>query len=135
MLHLDASSKRVSIYRDVQLNSINGTVWCSFLVLKEKGNSRLGFSLEKGVEERIFVEAKQTREPQLVVVRIDFSDEPDKVDKAYVFYSPTAAAVPDLENAEYTLSGKFDFNRIKILQRREVREFLLMFLWVRIIMM
>ena len=85
MLHLDASSKRVSIYRDVQLNSINGTVWCSFLVLKEKGNSRLGFSLEKGVEERIFVEAKQTREPQLVVVRIDFSDEPDKVDKAMFF--------------------------------------------------
>ena len=116
--HLDASSKRVSIYRDVQLNSINGTVWCSFLVLKEKGNSRLGFSLEKGVEERIFVEAKQTREPQLVVVRIDFSDEPDKVDKAYVFYSPTAAAVPDLENAEYTLSGKFDFNRIKILAEK-----------------
>ena len=52
------------------------------------------------------------------MVRIDFSDEPDKVDKAYVFYSPTAAAVPDLENAEYTLSGKFDFNRVKILAEK-----------------
>lgn len=110
--HLNASSKEISIYRDVLLDGANKTVWCSFLVLKEKGNSRLGFAFEKGDTETIFVEAKQTKEPQLVVVRIDFSE---KTDKAYVFYSPTAASVPDLENAEYSLSGDFDFNRIRLL--------------------
>lgn len=113
--HLDAASKKVSMYRDVQLNGVNRTVWCSFLALKEKGNSRLGFSFEKGNSEKLFVEVKQTQEPQLVVVRIDFSE---KADKAYVFYSPTAASVPDLENAEYTLSGKFDFDRIRIIAEK-----------------
>ena len=109
--HLDAFSKKVSMYRNVQLNDVNRTVWCSFLALKEKGNSRLGLSIEKSNSEKLFVEVKQTQEPQLVVVRIDFSE---KADKAYVFYSPTAASVPDLENAEYTLSGKFDFDCISL---------------------
>lgn len=80
--HLDAFSKKVSMYRNVQLNDVNRTVWCSFLALKEKGNSRLGLSIEKGNSEKLFVEVKQTQEPQLVVVRIDFSE---KADKAYVF--------------------------------------------------
>ena len=84
-------------------------------IKQEKGNSRLGFSFEKGNSEKLFVEVKQTQEPQLVVVRIDFSE---KADKAYVFYSPTAASVPDLENAEYTLSGKFDFDRIRIIAEK-----------------
>lgn len=110
--HLDASSKSLSIYRDVQLKGTNRTVWCSFLALKEKGDSRLGLSFEKGGSEKIFAEVRQTLEPQLLVVRIDFSEE---TDKAYIFYSPTAASVPDLENAEYTLSGEFDFERIRII--------------------
>lgn len=80
--HLDAFSKKVSMYRNVQLNDVNRTVWCSFLALKEKGNSRLGLSFEKGNSEKLFVAVKQTQEPQLVVVRIDFSE---KADKAYVF--------------------------------------------------
>lgn len=80
--HLDAFSKKVSMYRNVQLNDVNRTVWCSFLALKEKGNSRLGLSFEKGNSEKLFVAVKQTQEPQLVVVRIDFSK---KADKAYVF--------------------------------------------------
>lgn len=112
---LDASSKKISMYKDIYLDGANRTVWCSFLVLKSEGNSRLGLSFEKGNNEKLFVEAKQTREPQLIVVRIDFSD---KADKAYVFYSPTAAAIPDLENAEHTLSGNFDFNRIRLLAEK-----------------
>lgn len=58
--HLDAFSKKVSMYRNVQLNDVNRTVWCSFLALKEKGNSRLGLSIEKGNSEKLFVEVKQT---------------------------------------------------------------------------
>ena len=37
--HLDASSKKVSMYRDVQLNDVNRTVWCSFLALPESNRS------------------------------------------------------------------------------------------------
>ena len=39
--HMDASLQDISIYKDVQLNDANKTIWCSFLALKEKGNSHL----------------------------------------------------------------------------------------------
>lgn len=47
--HMDASLQDISIYKDVQLNDANKnkTIWCSFLALKEKGNSHLGLSFEK----------------------------------------------------------------------------------------
>ena len=113
--HMDASLQDISIYKDVQLNDANKTIWCSFLVLKEKGNSHLGLSFEKDNDKKILVEAGVSQTPQLIVVRIDYSE---KTDRAYIFYSPTAAAVPDLENAVSVLSGDFDFNRIRILAEK-----------------
>ena len=64
---------------------------------------------------KYLVEAGVSQTPQLIVVRIDYSE---KTDRAYIFYSPTAAAVPDLENAVSVLSGDFDFNRIRILAEK-----------------
>lgn len=113
--HMDASLQDISIYKDVQLNDANKTIWCSFLALKEKGNSHLGLSFEKDNDKKILVEAGVSQTPQLIVVRIDYSE---KTDRAYIFYSPTAAAVPDLENAVSVLSGDFDFNRIRILAEK-----------------
>ena len=95
--HMDASLQDISIYKDVQLNDANKTIWCSFLALKEKGNSHLGLSFEKDNDKKILVEAGVSQTPQLIVVRIDYSE---KTDRAYIFYSPTAAAVPDLYGAQ-----------------------------------
>ena len=54
--HMDASLQDISIYKDVQLNDANKTIWCSFLALKEKGNSHLGLSFEKDNDKKILVE-------------------------------------------------------------------------------
>ena len=75
----------------------------------------MGLSFEKDNDKKILVEAGVSQTPQLIVVRIDYSE---KTDRAYIFYSPTAAAVPDLENAVSVLSGDFDFNRIRILAEK-----------------
>ncbi|WP_300704849.1 TIM-barrel domain-containing protein [Bacteroides sp.] len=110
--HINALSRELSIFREVQLPDPAKTVWCSFMALMPQGSSRLGVAFEDKLEEKLFVEVKATTEPTFIVVRIDFSDAQDK---AYIFHNPSVASVPDLENAEYSLTGDFDFDRIKLL--------------------
>ena len=108
---LDANGKSLNIHRRVRLCQSASTVWCSFLAAKSKGNQRFGvFFKEKGVE-KAFIPIQRS-ESVWVVVRIDYSD---KGDKAYVFYNPNVASVPDLENAEYVSTGDFSFDTVGIL--------------------
>lgn len=41
--HMDASLQDISIYKDVQLNDANKTIWCSFLYTERKRKFSFGF--------------------------------------------------------------------------------------------
>ena len=104
----------------------NETCWISFFINKVEGNKHSGLSLSEDQKEKLFIGINNSRKvvfggkvlnpvierPSLILVRIDRQEQEDR---AYIFINPSVASVPDVEGAEYMLTGKFGFNRLSLL--------------------
>jgi len=125
-----AETEDIRLTRRLCKSSSENTTWCSVLIHKGKGETRFGLSLDQGTQEKLFLGIKephkivcgeeplriQIYDPAILFIRIDYSS--DKEDKAYIFVNPSLASVPDIEGAEYVLSGDFVFDRISLLAEK-----------------
>lgn len=126
-MHFNTPQRDISLNREVcpALKTAK-TLWISFLIHKKEGENRLGLSLNENRKEKLYIGINDSRKivfgdqvlnpiierPSLVLIRIDYSKERDK---AYVFINPSVASVPDIEGAEWMLTGNFKFDQLQLL--------------------
>ncbi|NDV82867.1 TIM-barrel domain-containing protein [Bacteroides sp. 51] len=126
-MQFDVHEKDISLNREVcpSLKAAE-TLWISFLIHKKEGDSRFGLSLNESRKEKLYIGINDSRKivfgdkvlnpvlerPSLVLIRIDYSKEGDK---AYAFINPSVASVPDIEGAEWVLTGNFKFDQLHLL--------------------